>query len=60
MEKKMILGAMGAAGAVALLSIVDMAFKVPFGGYSLAMDLMYLVAAGIVLYMGFETHREMK
>ena len=60
MEKKMIFGAMGAAGAVALLSIVDLVFKVPFGGYSIVMDIMYLLAAGVVLYMGYETHREMK
>lgn len=60
MEKKMIFGAMGAAGLVALLALLDMIIGNPFGGYSKGMDIMYILAAGIVLYMGYETHREMK
>lgn len=58
MTKNMIYGSMGAAGLVALLSILDLTLKVPFGGYSMLMDILYLVAAAIVLYMGWETFRE--
>jgi hypothetical protein len=58
MAKKLIYGAMGAAGLVALLAILDLSLKVPFGGYSMAMDILYLVAAAIVLYMGWDTYRE--
>ncbi len=58
MTKKLIFSAMGAAGLVALLSILDLSLKVPFGGYSMAMDILYLVAAAIVLFMGWETYRE--
>jgi hypothetical protein len=49
---------MAAAGVVALASILDMALKVPFGGFSLTMDILYLVAAGIVIYLGWESSKE--
>jgi hypothetical protein len=58
MTKKLIFGAMGAAGLVALLAILDLSLKVPFNGYSMTMDILYLVASAIVLFMGWETYRE--
>lgn len=58
MTKNMIFGSMAAAGVVALASILDMALKVPFGGFSLTMDILYLVAAGIVIYLGWESSKE--
>jgi len=58
MTKNMIFGSVGAAGLVALLSILDMAVKVPFGGYSLLTDILFLVGSLIVLYMGWESYRE--
>ena len=58
MSKNMIFGSMAAAGVVALLSILDMTVKMPFGGEYLVMDILYLVAAGIVLYLGWDAHRD--
>lgn len=58
MTKNLIVAAMGAAGLVALASIADMAVKFPFGGYSIVMDALYLVAAALVLYMGWDTYRD--
>ncbi len=58
MTKKLIFGSMGAAGIIALLSILDLSVKIPFGGYSMTMDILYLVAALIVLFMGWESYRE--
>jgi len=58
MTKNMIFGSVAAAGLVALLAILDMAIKVPFGGYSLATDILFLVGALIVLYMGWDSYRE--
>jgi hypothetical protein len=49
---------MSAAGVVAALAILDLALEVPFGRYSVTMDILYLVAAAIVLYMAWETYRE--
>jgi hypothetical protein len=58
MSKKLIFGSMAAAGVVALLSTLDLALKVPFGGYSLTMDILYLVAAAVILFMCWESYRE--
>ena len=58
MSKKLIFGSMAAAGVVALLSIVDLALKIPFSGYSTTMDVLYLVAAAIILYMCWDSYRE--
>jgi hypothetical protein len=58
MSKKLIFGSMAFAGVVALLSIVDLALKVPFSGYSTTMDVLYLVAAAIILYMCWDSYRE--
>ena len=58
MAKNMIFGSIGVAGLVALLSILDMAVGFPFGGYSLTTDILFLVGAAIVLYLGWETFRE--
>jgi hypothetical protein len=58
MTKRLIFFAIGAAAVVALLAVLDLSLKFPFGGYSLAMDIMYLIAAAIVLFMGWDTYRE--
>ncbi|MSR56727.1 MAG: hypothetical protein EXS05_03530 [Planctomycetaceae bacterium] len=58
MTKNMIFGSIAAAGLVALLAILDMVLKFPFGGYSLTTDILFLLGAAVVLYMGWETYRE--
>lgn len=58
MIKKMIFASMGAAGLVALLSILDLSVKIPFAGYSVAMDIIYLVTSAIICYLGWEAYRE--
>lgn len=58
MSKNMIFGALGVAALVAVLAILDMALKWPFAGYSLATDILFLVAAAIILYLGWESLRE--
>jgi hypothetical protein len=58
MTKNMIFGSVAVAGLVILVSILDMTLKFPFGGYSITTDILFLVGAVIVLYMGWETYRE--
>ena len=58
MIKNLIFGSMGAAGLVALLSILDLSVKFPFAGYSLTLDILLLVASAIVGYLSWETYRE--
>lgn len=58
MTRNMIFGSMGVAGLVALVAILDLTLKFPFGGSHQVMDILYLVAAAIILYLGWETSRE--
>lgn len=59
MPKNMILGSMGVAGLVALLAVLDLAMKIPFGGASPIFNILFLSASAILLYIGYETYREM-
>ncbi|MCY2967738.1 MAG: hypothetical protein NT069_29595 [Planctomycetota bacterium] len=58
MSKNMIFGSMAVAGLVAVAAILDMVLKIPFGGEFLVMDILYLLAAGIVLYLGWDAYRD--
>lgn len=56
--KKIVLGSMGVAGIVALLSIVDLAAGIPFNRL-IMMDVLFLISAGMVLFMGYDSLRDM-
>ncbi len=58
MTKNVILGSMGVCGLVALAALVDIFTSVPFGGYSIPMDVMFIIGAAVISYMGWETYRE--
>ena len=58
MINRMIFASMGVAGLVALLSILDLSIKFPFAGYSLTLDILLLIASGIIGYLSWETYRE--
>jgi len=56
--KNMIMAAMGAAGLVMLAAILDLAIGVPYNR-AMFMDIMFLVSAGLVLYLAYESYREL-
>jgi threonine/homoserine/homoserine lactone efflux protein len=58
-SKSMIVGSMAAAGLVALACLFDLIFAVPFAGQML-FDILFLLAAGVVLYMGWDAYRDLK
>lgn len=58
MGRKLTLVAMAVAGVVALVCTADLAAGFPFGRYSVWMDVLYLISAGVIAYMGFDTYRE--
>lgn len=58
-SKNIIFGSMGVAGLVALLAILDMAMGIPFAG-QMVMDIMFLVGASLVLYMGYDAYQDLK
>ncbi len=60
MAKKMVIGSMAAAGFVALLALLDLVAKVPFDGFSKTMDILFLLAAAIVLYLGWDAYKDLR
>ncbi|MEZ6046809.1 MAG: hypothetical protein R3C11_14765 [Planctomycetaceae bacterium] len=55
--KKMVYGSLAVAIVVGILSILDLAMGVPFGG-STFLDIVFLVCCAIMGYMGFTIKRE--
>lgn len=59
--KKMVVGSMIVAGGVALLALADLVTGVPFSGdHSKLMDILFLVAAGIVGYLSWDAYRDLR
>lgn len=56
--KKMLFGSMGVSIIVGILAIVDVATGFPFGGQTV-LDIMFVLSAGLVGYMGFDTYKEL-
>jgi hypothetical protein len=54
----MIYASWGVAGVVAILSILDISIKFPFAGYSLTLDIMFIVTSAIVGYLGWDAYRD--
>jgi len=57
--KYMLFGSMGAAGLVALAALIDMFSGLFFKG-RIVMDIMFLIGAGLVIFMGWDAYREAK
>jgi hypothetical protein len=61
MEKVMCYGALGVAGVMALLFLLDLIAKFPFGGGPfIVFDIIGLIAAGLTGYLGFNAMRDLK
>jgi hypothetical protein len=59
--KTLILTSMIVAGGVAALAVMDLVTGMPFSGkHSMIMDIMFILAAVIVIYLGWDTRREMR
>lgn len=61
MEKYMCYGALGVAGVMALLFLLDLVAGFPFGGGSFVVaDVFGIIASGIVAYLGYNALRDLK
>jgi hypothetical protein len=60
MEKWLCWGSMGVAGLMLLLFILDLAFKIPFGGISTPVDVLSIICSALVLYLGFDASRDLR
>ena len=54
-----VLGSIGVAGLMGLLAILDIALGLPFGG-QMVMDIMFILAAGLVVYMGIDCMKDFR
>lgn len=58
-SKLMIFGSMGVSALVAALSLMDIFAGTPFGGQTV-MDIMFLLGAGIVIFMSWDAYQDVK
>jgi hypothetical protein len=60
LPKRVVIGSMVVAGIVALMALVDMFLKFPFSGNkTVTMDILYLVCAAIVIYLCWDSLRDL-
>ena len=58
LSKNLIFGSFGVAGLVAVLALMDLVMQVPFAG-AMLMDILFLLSAGIVGYLGWDAYKDM-
>ncbi len=60
--KKMVIGSLVVAGLVALAAICDLVLGVPFSGseHTRTMDILFIIAAAIVGYLGWDAYRDLR
>jgi hypothetical protein len=56
--KNLIFGSFGVAGFVAILALLDIILGVPFA-HSTTMDILFLLSAAIVGYLGWDAFKDM-
>ena len=60
MEKWLCLTSMAIAGIVLIAFVLDLVLKLPFGGLSITVDIVTILAAGLIGYLGWESFREQR
>ncbi len=60
MPKRMVIGSIAVAGVVAVMALADLFVGVPFSGsgYTRVMDILFIVSAAIVIYLGINAYRD--
>ncbi len=59
--KKMVIGSIAVAGIVAVAAICDLVIGVPFSGseHTRTMDIIFIVCAAIVGYLGWDAFKDL-
>ncbi len=61
MEKWFCWGSMGVAGLLLLLFLLDITpLAIPFGGMSLAVDIVSIICCAILLYLSWNAYRDLR
>jgi hypothetical protein len=59
-EKVLCYSSLIGAGLVTLIFLLDLILKIPFGGASQVLDVLFVLGGAFVLWQGYETYRELK
>ena len=60
MEKWLCWAAMGVAGFLLLLFLLDLFLRIPFGGLSHVVDVLGVIAASAILYLGWDAYQDVR
>jgi len=60
MEKWMCWSGLGISGVVFLLFLLDLILGIPFGGISMAVDILALLACGLVGYVSWDALQDLR
>jgi len=60
MEKWLCWASMGVSGSLLLLFVLDLVLKFPFGGLSRVIDVLGILACGMVLYLSWNAFQDVK
>ncbi|MCA9011210.1 MAG: hypothetical protein KDB01_15775 [Planctomycetaceae bacterium] len=58
-SRNIVFGSMGVAGLMGVAAILDLVLSAPFGG-QMVWDIMLLLAAALVIYMGIDCLKEIR
>ena len=59
-SKNMIIGSWVVAGLVALVAILDLALAIPFNREMVIMDVLFLIGAAVIFYMGWDAFQDLR
>jgi len=60
MEKWLCGGTMGTAGVLLILFILDLVIKIPFGGLNTIVNILGIVACGLIGYLGWDAFKDLR
>ena len=60
MEKWLCWGSIGLAGVLLILFLLDMILGIPFGGIGWLINILGILACGLVGYLGWESYKELR
>ncbi len=62
MEKRLCYGSMGVSGFLLLLFLLDLipGVNFPFGGINTVVDILGILASGLVLYLAYDAFRDLR
>jgi len=60
MEKWLCWGSIGLSGVLLILFLLDMILGIPFGGIGWLINILGVLACGLVGYLGWESYKELR